>query len=116
MLNESCSLDKQGCKPCEGGVPPLTQIEAKNLLQEIPDWTLKNDQLFRRIEFKNFSRTMAFVNAVAFLSTEENHHPDVTFGYNYCELVYTTHAINGLSLNDFICAKKVNQLLAIREW
>jgi 4a-hydroxytetrahydrobiopterin dehydratase len=100
------------CVPCEGGVTPLTREEANKLLDQTPEWDI-NDQataISRHFSFKNFYYTMAFVNATAWVAHQENHHPDMEVGYNYCTLRYSTHAIRGLSKNDFICAAKINLL------
>lgn len=106
-------LETKRCLPCEGGVAPLTKEKRDQLLQQIPAWELSPDamQLQRRFSFKNFYLTMAFVNAVAWIAHQENHHPDMEVGYNYCMMRYSTHAIGGLSENDFICAAKVSALL-----
>ncbi|MEO6564242.1 MAG: 4a-hydroxytetrahydrobiopterin dehydratase, partial [Nitrosospira sp.] len=70
--------------------------------------------LIRKVyNFNNYYQTMAFVNAVAWVSHREDHHPDITVGYNKCRVEYTTHAVNGLSENDFICAAKIDTLLKI---
>lgn len=108
-------LTSKQCKPCEGGVDPLDLTAAKQLLQNIPEWTLNEDatELSRHFEFRNFFRTMNFVNALAFVANQENHHPDVAFGYNYCTVRFSTHAIQGLSENDFICAAKLDALCAL---
>jgi 4a-hydroxytetrahydrobiopterin dehydratase len=106
-------LAQQRCKPCEGGVEPLGSDQAKALLADLDDgWQLVDEgrAIERRFEFRAFSRTMSFVNAVAFVATNEGHHPDVTFSYGYCVVRYWTHAIGGLSDNDFICAAKVDRL------
>jgi 4a-hydroxytetrahydrobiopterin dehydratase len=109
----SQTLVDRHCKPCEGGVAPLTPEAAQRELAKISGWTLSSDGKFirRHFSFTNFTRVMPFVNAVAYIAEREGHHPDVTFGYNYCDVSYTTHAIDGLSDNDFICAAKVNRLL-----
>ena len=109
-MSELCTSH---CVPCEGGVPALTQKEAEHLLREIPTWTLGEDGLSisRRFPFKGFRKVMEFVNAVAWIVNKEMHHPDITMGYDYCLIQFTTHAINGLSKNDFICAAKVEKLL-----
>ncbi|MDH4072062.1 MAG: 4a-hydroxytetrahydrobiopterin dehydratase [Gammaproteobacteria bacterium] len=102
------------CKPCEGGAEPLDERQAKTLLAELDDgWLLVDDgrAIERRFEFRAFSRTMSFVNAIAFVATNEGHHPDVTFSYGYCVVRYWTHAIGGLSDNDFICAAKIDRLV-----
>jgi 4a-hydroxytetrahydrobiopterin dehydratase len=109
-LNE---LKNKHCKPCEGGVCPLDESHSKRHLAEIPGWDLAEDNLSisRTFKFANFSSTMAFINAMANMSEQQGHHPDFCAGYGYCEVRYTTHAIDGLSENDFICAAKINELL-----
>ena len=101
------------CKPCEGGIDPLKDNEARKLLATLPDWELKGNIIAKTYSFKNYYQTMAFVNAVAWVSHQENHHPDLNVGFRECRVEYTTHAINGLSENDFICAAKVEQLFKI---
>lgn len=105
-------LREKRCLACESGIPPLSNQIIKKFLTQLPNWTLSADeqQISRRFEFKNFYKTMAFVNAVAWIANQENHHPDFEAGYNYCLIKYTTHAIGGLSENDFICAAKVDAL------
>jgi len=107
-------LHKIRCIGCEGGIPALTNDEIKALMPQIKDWQVSTDGkwLSRRFSFLDFHHTMAFVNAVAWVSHQENHHPDMEVGYNYCQMKYTTHAVNGLTQNDFICAAKVNALEA----
>lgn len=107
-------LSEKRCLPCEGGVPALTTEQIPTLLKKLNDWTLVTDhkELARDFKFKNFYHTMAFVNAVAWIANQENHHPDLEVGYNYCRVRYSTHAINGLSENDFICAAKIDDLFA----
>ncbi len=106
-------LNTKQCVPCEGGAKPLTPEKTNQLLLQLPSWNANDTatQITRRYEFKNFYRTMAFVNAIAWISNQENHHPDMEVGYNYCVVNYMTHAINGLSENDFICAAKVDALV-----
>ena len=107
-------VDKK-CQPCEGGVEPLTVEQAQVLMSQIhPDWTLSADALSigRYFEFRAFSRTIAFVNAVAFVATNEGHHPELVVNYGSCQVNFTTTAINGLSDNDFICAAKIDRLAA----
>lgn len=107
-----CDLTSKKCKPCEGGVDPLTADAAGALLEKTPEWQLASDakSISRRFEFKGFNKVMGFVNAIAWIANTEMHHPDVKYGYNYCEVLFTTHAINGLSENDFICAAKIDAL------
>ncbi len=106
-------LADRKCKACEGGVQPLTRAEAARYQEKLAaDWTLSTDgkSIHRAYKFKNFFRTMGFVNAVAFIANEEDHHPDLEVGYNYCNVRFTTHAVKGLSENDFICAAKIDRL------
>lgn len=112
-MADICELTNKQCKPCEGGVPPLTAEEANKLMQQLEGWSLMADKISKIFEFKNYYQTMAFVNAVAWLSHREDHHPDMTVGYNKCQVEYMTHAINGLSENDFICAAKIDWLFKI---
>jgi 4a-hydroxytetrahydrobiopterin dehydratase len=107
------ALAEQRCKPCEGGVAPLSLNEAQALMKELSDaWKLAADGRSIRAEwkFRNFYHAMSFVNAVAHLANAEDHHPDMEVGYGYCRMTYNTHAIGGLSQNDFICAAKVDAL------
>jgi len=107
------SLVERKCLPCEGGVPPLSREECERLIGQLsPEWRLSPDgrELQREWAFKDFHRTMSFVNALAHVANAEDHHPDLAIGYNYCRLRYTTHAIGGLSENDFICAAKIDRI------
>lgn len=108
------SLERRSCKPCEGGVPPLEPAAAKQLLQALnAEWVISGDGkwLSRTFGFSGFNRTMGFVNAVAWIANTEGHHPDLEVHYASCKVSYTTHAINGLTENDFICAAKIDRLL-----
>ena len=105
-----CDLSKGKCKPCEGGVPPLTEAEVKANLTQLKGWEVANGEIVKTYQFKNYYETMAFVNAAAWVSHREDHHPDVEVGYNKCKVRYITHAIGGLSENDFICAAKIDAL------
>ena len=92
---------------------PLTRAAAVELLAKLdPAWVLAADgqSIRRELSFKDFYRTMSFVNAVAHVANIEDHHPDLEVGYNYCRIVFTTHAVKGLSENDFICAAKVDRI------
>lgn len=112
-MDDVCDLANKQCKPCEGGVPPLPQDEINKLLKQLDGWAQYDRLIGKTFEFKNYYHTMAFVNAVAWLSHREDHHPDLSVSYNKCHVEYTTHAINGLSENDFICAAKVDALFKI---
>jgi len=106
-------LAQQHCAPCEGGTAPLDSAAANQRLEQLSaHWTLASETLIAgTFEFKNYYQTQAFVNAVAWIAHGENHHPDITFGYKNCRIELTTHAIGGLSDNDFIVAAKIDQLL-----
>ena len=89
----------------------MSREEAERLLSSLPGWELQDGAIARRFEFKNFYQTIAFVNAVAWIANSEDHHPDLEVSYKICRVRYTTHAVGGLSENDFICAARINALL-----
>lgn len=97
------------CRPTSG--PALDAGEVARLVVAVPRWNVVDGQLERRFDFADFHQTMAFVNAVAWVAHREDHHPDLHVGYNRCTLRYSTHSAGGLTLNDFICAAKVDALL-----
>jgi len=105
-----CELGNKQCKPCEGGVAPLSQSEINTLLVQVSDWQQQGQTLCKTFSFKNYYQTIAFVNAVAWMTHREDHHPDLSVGFKECRVTYSTHAIGGLSENDFICAAKVDAL------
>ncbi len=111
-MNQTCDLQSKRCVPCEGGIPALSKDKINTLLTHLNHWEVNTEgtKITRRFTFKNFYKTMAFVNAIAWMANQENHHPDMEIGYNYCVVHYTTHAVQGLSENDFICAAKVDAL------
>lgn len=106
-------LRTRSCKPCEGGAPPLARADARKLLTQVPGWTLNEpvSEISRTFTFRNFHETMALVNAIAWIAHREDHHPDLEVGYNRCVVRYSTHAVKGLTENDFICAAKINALV-----
>jgi 4a-hydroxytetrahydrobiopterin dehydratase len=103
------------CVGCEGGIPALNKDEVAKLMPQIPDWKVSDDgkSIKRSFSFKDFYHTMAFVNAIAFIANQENHHPDLEIGYNYCHIKFLTHAVNGLTQNDFICAAKIDKIATL---
>ncbi len=107
------ALEKRKCKPCEGGVAPYTAQQSAELMKSLKGWTLEGGRLVKVYPFRNYYETMAFVNALAWISHREDHHPDLSVGYNKCRVEYMTHAIGGLSENDFICAAKCDALLQL---
>jgi 4a-hydroxytetrahydrobiopterin dehydratase len=107
-------LKAKHCKACEGGVETLSHDEAQRLLEQLQGWEISENgkEIYRACRFKNYYQTIAFVNAVAWIANQEDHHPDLEVGYSRCLVRYSTHAIDGLSENDFICAAKIDALLA----
>ena len=110
MMSED--LTAKICEPCRGGIPPLSQEDAENFLDQTEGWTLEGDahHLFRRFEFSDFAHALPFVNKVGALAEQEGHHPDITFGWGYVEITIFSHEIDGLHENDFILAAKINQI------
>ncbi len=106
-------LLKRKCKPCEGGVLPYNDQQANDLLKQLKGWIVEGGRLVKVYPFRNYHETMAFVNALAWISHREDHHPDLSVGYNKCRVEYSTHAIGGLSENDFICAAKSDALFGL---
>ncbi len=107
-------LTSKHCEACEGIGEALKTNQISNLLSQISSkWEVSADsrKLKRAYSFNNFYETMAFVNALAWIANTENHHPDLEVGYNYCVVTFTTHALDGLSQNDFICAAKTDKLI-----
>jgi 4a-hydroxytetrahydrobiopterin dehydratase len=106
-------LSAKKCVACEGGVDPLTPEQTQSLLKQLhADWRVAADgkSIHREWKFRNFFHTMSFVNAVAHIANSEDHHPDMEVSYGQCRIKLTTHAIDGLSENDFIVAAKIDQL------
>jgi 4a-hydroxytetrahydrobiopterin dehydratase len=103
-------LASRKCKPCEGGVAPYSAAEAAASLDLLQGWIIEQGRLVKVYPFPNYFQTMAFVNALAWISHREDHHPVLSVGYNQCRVEYWTHAIGGLSENDFVCAAKCDAL------
>jgi 4a-hydroxytetrahydrobiopterin dehydratase len=106
-------LVKKKCKPCEGGTAPYSAQQVRELLGQLKGWSVEDGRLVKLYPFRNYHETMAFVNALAWISHREDHHPDLQVGYNRCRVEYSTHAIGGLSENDFICAAKCDALFSL---
>lgn len=104
-------LSEQKCVPCHGGTEALGSSEAIQLHKEIPEWTLHDKSLERNFKFKDFHAAMRFVNRVADIANEQDHHPDLWISYSKVRIELSTHAIGGLSRNDFIMAARIDQLL-----
>lgn len=112
-VNAHCDLGDRKCKPCEGGMAALDEATSREYLGSLGGWELSGMAIEKTWRFRNHHETMAFVNAVAWISHREDHHPELTVGYADCRARYWTHAIGGLSENDFICAAKVERLFAL---
>jgi 4a-hydroxytetrahydrobiopterin dehydratase len=111
---ETTQLTQKKCVPCEGGVDKLEEGQVCMLMSAIPGWTSSEDKLHRSLTFKDFIEAMAFVNRMAEVAEAEGHHPDFTVHqWNKVDVTLWTHAINGLSENDFILAAKINDLLPV---
>ena len=106
------------CIPCEGGILPFDISEIYKYQKKVDGWNILKDEkkiffLNKKFEFKNFLDSQNFVNKVGQISENEGHHPDISFGWGYAEIKITTHAIEGLSENDFILATKIDQLINV---
>ena len=110
MSEISEGLLKKKCKPCKGGEKPMTPTRIGLMLKGLKGWKYKDGMVQKTFKFKNYHETLAFVNATAWISHREDHHPDITVGYNKATVEYMTHAIKGISENDFICAAKLDAL------
>ncbi|MEM9171417.1 MAG: 4a-hydroxytetrahydrobiopterin dehydratase [Pseudomonadota bacterium] len=110
----SQALRSRQCEPCEGGVDPMSQAESEKFLGALhTDWQLINEGtgLRRAVAFAGWNRALSFTNAVAWIANTEGHHPLIELSYGRCVITWTTNAISGLSINDFVCAAKTDYLL-----
>lgn len=108
-------LRQQKCRPCRKGTPPLTEPEAARLKAELPDWRISAGKLTLDVKLRNFREAVSLFNSIADLAEREGHHPDLTvYSWNRLRIEIYTHAIGGLSLNDFILAAKIDELRV--EW
>jgi len=101
------------CQPRKGSQHALDPVQIATLLQQVPGWHLSvgGKAIVKDFKFANFHHTLGFINAVGFMANHEDHHPDIEAGYGHCHLLWSTHDVGGLSLNDFICAARVEALL-----
>lgn len=111
-------LTQKHCVPCEGGDPALPESDEDRLHEKVSDWLLlrDNDQMVvhklrKQFKFKSFMDAIKFVNSVAEIAENEGHHPDIYIFYNKVQIELYTHAVGGLSENDFIMAAKINRLV-----
>lgn len=113
MTNDPSTLATKHCVPCEGGTPPMGRSQAEARLAQVPGWKLIDGEplkLARSLKFKAFAQAMAFVNQIGEIAEAEGHHPDFCVSWNRVKLELVTHAIDGLSENDFIMAAKISEL------
>lgn len=104
----------QECEPCRGGIAPMTRAKIKDELPGLDGWEYLEDgpSIRRRFEFKGFAKAVEMANLAAWLGNKQGHHPDIRFGWGYCEVRFTTHDSGGITRNDLICAGKLNALVA----
>jgi 4a-hydroxytetrahydrobiopterin dehydratase len=105
-------LSEEKCVPCRAGGAPLPAEEARELARSAEQWTLSEKRIEREIKFKDFRAAMAFVNQVADLANEQDHHPDICISYNRVRLTLMTHKVGGLTRNDFIMAARIDRIAA----
>ena len=108
-------LSKQKCVACDGDIPPFDVSEIHKYLKKVDGWDVKNNEdkifyLIKDFKFKDFEESQKFVNKVSYIAKEENHHPDIYFGWGYCKIRIFTHAIKGLAESDFILAAKIDKI------
>lgn len=106
-------LATQHCQPRKGAAPALDRAAIDGYLSGLPGWTLSADgkAIVKDFRFPDFHHTLGFINAIGFMANQEDHHPDLEAGYGHCQVLWSTHDVGGLSLNDFICAARVEALL-----
>ncbi len=108
-------LSKKKCISCDGNTPPFDTTDIHKYLKKVDGWDVKSDKnknfyLIKNFKFKNFKQSQIFVNEVGNISELENHHPDISFGWGYCQIKIFTHAIKGLAESDFILAAKIDKI------
>ena len=114
-MSDKSDLHNKSCVPCKGGIPPFAISEIHKYLKKVDGWDVKtNDDksfyLTKDFKFKNFEESQKFVNKVGNIAEEENHHPDIMFGWGYCKVKIFTHAIKGLAESDFVLAAKLDKI------
>ena len=109
-------LADKKCIPCEGNIPSFDITEIHKYLKKVDGWDVKSDEdknyyLIKNFKFKNFKESLNFTNKVGEIAEQENHHPDISFGWGYCNIKIFTHAIKGLHESDFVLAAKVDKIV-----
>jgi len=108
-------MSEMSCEPCKGGIQAMGAKAASDMMDQLHEsWVLAQggSALVRRLEFKGFAKAVFHANLAAFLGDQEGHHPDIRFGWGYCEVEFTTHDAGGLTQNDFICAAKFDRMIS----
>jgi len=105
-------LKNMKCEPCSGKTPKLKPEEISNYLSQLEGWSVNNEQemIFKKFNFKNFKKALEFTNLVGNIAEFEGHHPDISLGWGYSIVMLHTHAIKGLSVNDFVLALRIDEL------
>lgn len=111
----ACELTGKHCKPCEGGIPALSPAETEKYLGQVNGWKLVGVHIEKEFKLKDFAKALLFVNAVGYCAEQEGHHPDIVVHYNRVQVILWTHAISGLTENDFILASKIDLLCGVPE-
>lgn len=112
-MAQECDLARKSCIPCEDGANTLVESEIAALLAQLDGWAHEGAVISKTYRFKDHYHAMSFVNAVAWVSHRQNHHPEIHLAYKQCRVEYTTHACAALSENDFICAAKIDALFVL---
>ena len=105
------ALAEHQCTPCKGGTAPLSHEEALKLSEQAPGWDIHDDNIEKTFKFTNFVEAMKFANRITKIAEEQNHHPDLHISWGKVRVQYSTHAIGGISVNDFIMAAKINKIM-----
>ena len=107
---ENNNLSQGTCEPCSGNTPKLSYEEISKYLSQLNSWSVNDNQemIFKKFKFNNFTKALNFTNKIGDLAEKEGHHPDISIGWGYCLVMMHTHAIKGLSINDFILASKID--------
>ena len=110
-MNNS-SLTKLKCEPCSGNTSKLSSEDIRKKLSELNEWQLNDNKemIFKKFNFKNFKKALEFTNLVGNIAEFEGHHPDISLGWGYSIVMIHTHAIKGLSVNDFVLALRIDEL------
>tara|TARA_Y100000741_G_scaffold341419_1_gene303690 strand:- start:90 stop:422 length:333 start_codon:yes stop_codon:yes gene_type:complete len=105
-------LNKEKCKPCSGNTPKLNRDEISKYLSKLNNWIVNddNEMIYKKFQFNNYNKALNFTNLVSQIAEKEGHHPDISLGWGYVIVMLHTHAIKGLSLNDFILATKIDNI------